>query len=347
MGHPRTVEAVGGLTLLVVADLGERALVDLRVAPRRNERRHAAHGEGAAPVAGAHEQFGVGAHERRGHRDVGAVGQHVLGPGVAEELDDAEQVVPPPGVQARSVGAQFVEDLVHLERGGDRLDEHGRANRTLRYGKRVLGGDEDVVPQPRLEVALHLRQVVVRARVATHQRLRVVEEVQPEVDQRADGRLAVDRDVPLGQVPAAWANDDRGECDVLPELVHPPVRIGERRSTAHRVDEVQLALDDVAPVRGVRVLEIGQPYLCAGVERVDHHLALGRPGDLDSTVAQILRCGSDLPLAGTDVCGVGQEVEAMRCARPRHGVRRGGRVDRHASRRSCGAAWRRSPARRR
>ena len=45
----------------------------------------------------------------------GAVGQHERRV-VAELLDDAEDVVPAPGVEPGGVLAQLVEDLVHLER---------------------------------------------------------------------------------------------------------------------------------------------------------------------------------------------------------------------------------------
>ena len=49
---------------------------------------------------------------------------------MAELLDHAEHVVPAPGVQAGRVLAQLPEDLVHLERSQDRLDQHGRPDRS-------------------------------------------------------------------------------------------------------------------------------------------------------------------------------------------------------------------------
>ena len=51
-----------------------------------------------------------------------AVGQHDVRP----VLDEAEDVVPAAGVQPGRVLAQLVEDLVHLERRRERLDQHGR-----------------------------------------------------------------------------------------------------------------------------------------------------------------------------------------------------------------------------
>ena len=90
-------------------------LGDLGVATVRDERGHPTDRVGAAPVAGLHQQFRVGAHERHGHRQLGAIGRHRSGER-AEHLDRAEQVVPAAGVQARGVLAQLVQDLVHLER---------------------------------------------------------------------------------------------------------------------------------------------------------------------------------------------------------------------------------------
>ncbi len=140
----------------------ERARGDLRVAPVRDERAHPADRVRAALVAGRDEQLGVRAHERHRHRDLRAVGQREARSAAAEVLDDREDVVPAAGVEARAVVAQFVEDLLHLERRRDRLDEHRRADRAVRDAERVLGEGEDVVPQPRLEVVLELRQVEVR-----------------------------------------------------------------------------------------------------------------------------------------------------------------------------------------
>ena len=81
----------------------------------------------------------------------------------AELLDAAEQVVPAPGVQAGGVLAQLVQDLVHLERGQDRLDQDRRPDRPDGQPERLLGMPEDVVPEARLEVRFELGQVEVRA----------------------------------------------------------------------------------------------------------------------------------------------------------------------------------------
>ena len=54
---------------------GHRRRVHLRVAPRRDERRHPADRVGAAAVARPDERLRVGPHERRRHRQLGAIGQ--------------------------------------------------------------------------------------------------------------------------------------------------------------------------------------------------------------------------------------------------------------------------------
>ncbi len=75
--------------------------------------------------------------------------------------------------------------------------------------------------------------------------------------------------------------------------------------------QVHLTLDHVAPVRGVGVLEVGQPDPGAGVQRVDRHLAAGRPGDLDPPVAQVARRRRDLPVPGADLGGGVEEVRPL------------------------------------
>ena len=224
MRDPGAVESVAGLPALVLAHLLERQRGHLGVAPVRDERAHAADRVGAALVAGAHQELGVGAHERHGHRDLLAVGQDVPAAPAAVVLDDAEDVVPAAGVQARAVVAQLVEDLVHLEGGRDRLDEHGGPDGAVRQAQVLLGEGEHVVPQPGFLVGFDLRQVEVGTAALRDERCGVVEEVQPEVDQapgcRDAGAGAVDEvQVLLHQVPAAGAHHD-----------------GRGRALAHRVD---------------------------------------------------------------------------------------------------------------
>ena len=117
-------------------------------------------------------------------------------PAIAEVLDDAEQVVPPTGIEPARVVAQLVQDFVHLERGRDGFDQHRGADGAVRDARFGFGKGEDVIPKPRLEVALQLGQVVVRAMSVVDQELGQMKEVQPEIDQGADAGLAVEKHVP-------------------------------------------------------------------------------------------------------------------------------------------------------
>jgi hypothetical protein len=60
--------------------------------------------------------------------------------------------------------AELIEDLVHLERERDDLHEDRRLDRAARDVELVLRPLEDLVPEPRLAMALELRQVEVRTR---------------------------------------------------------------------------------------------------------------------------------------------------------------------------------------
>src|SRR4029078_11500983 len=62
---------------------------------------------------------------------------------------------------------------------------------------------EDLVPEARLEMAFELGEVEVRPAARVEEPLRVVEEVEAEVEEAAGDLLAVDEHVPLGEVPAA------------------------------------------------------------------------------------------------------------------------------------------------
>src|SRR5262249_19982398 len=59
--------------------------------------------------------------------------------------------------------------------------------------------------------------------------------------------------------------------------------------------------------RRVRVLEVGHEDPRAGVERVDHHLAVDRPGDLAAAVDEVGRRGRDAPVAVADTARLPQE----------------------------------------
>ena len=162
MRDPGAVVPFAHLAQLVGAHLVHRLGVGVGIVLDRNLRRHAAHREGAAAVAGLDQQLRVGPQERRLHRHLPAI-RHDERRVVLQRLDRAEDVVPPAAVEPDDVIAELVEDLVHLERRRQRFDQDRHLDRAGRDPERRLRVQEDLVPQPRLEVALHLRQVEIRA----------------------------------------------------------------------------------------------------------------------------------------------------------------------------------------
>ena len=231
VGHPRSVEAVLGLADLVLPHAGQGRLVDPRIAPAGDEGRHAAERVRAAAVTRLHEELGVGPHERHRHRHLRPVRQHELGPG-PELLDQAEHVVPAAGVEPPGVVAQLPQDLVHLERGRQGLDEDGGADRAAREPEPVLGQDERVVPEPRLEMTLELGEVEVGPAPALQETAAVVEDVEPEVEQAPRHGGPVDHAMALDQMPPAGADEQRRHD--LVQAIDAPVRVACAGSSARR-----------------------------------------------------------------------------------------------------------------
>ncbi len=141
----------------------------------------------------------------------------------------------------------------------------------------------------------------------------VAQVVQPEVEQPARDRASVDFEVTLDQVPAARPHEQHGHLVGQPVLL---LRGDELDRPLERVRQVALALDAVLPGGRIRVLEIGHEHLRAGVERVDHHLPLDRPGDLDAPVGDLVGKRGNPPVAGADLRRPGQEVRQLAGTEP-------------------------------
>ena len=324
---PGAIEAGGHLAQLVGADLGHRGVVGgdagRITAADRDLRRHAAHRVRAAPVAGLDQQLGVGAQERLGHHHLRALGQHPACDGAApvgtERLEVAEDVVPASAVEPGDAAAQRVQDLVHLEGRRQRLDQHGDLDLPRRQAQRLLDMVEHVVPQRRLLHRLQLGQVKIGSAFLRGEHVRVVEREQAEVEQAGRHRHAIDPQVFLVEVPAARANHQHRLLRERLERVVParaagarirraPVRRPPVERAGDRLPQRALAGQQVVPGWRGAVLEVGHEAVRAGVEGVDHHLRVGRTGDLDAAVEQRGRQRRDAPVAGADRGGVGAEV---------------------------------------
>jgi len=110
----------------------------------------------------------------------------------------------------------------------------------------------------------------------------------------------------LHEVPAAWPHHEDGGSFI--ERVALALRACEADRAPDSIAQVHLAFDHVLPRRRVGVLEVGHEHVRAAVERVDHHLAVGRAGELDPAVLQVARNRADGPVRFADAAGLGQEV---------------------------------------
>ncbi len=109
-------------------------------------------------------------------------------------------------------------------------------------------------------------------------------------------------------MPAARAHDQHRRLvrDLIALLAF---GIGETEFAGPAVLQVDLAFDVVRPGRRVGVLEIRHEDVGAAIERIDDHLAVDRPGDLDAPVRQVLRDRRDAPvLVVADHLGAGPEI---------------------------------------
>src|SRR5262249_13199005 len=183
MRDPRAVETVVGFAFLVRDHLRDRRVVRDRIVLDRNLRGHPAHRVSATAMAGLHQQLAIGAQEGTRHRDQPAIGEYEVA--AAQLLDAAEDVIPAPAVEPGRVVAKLVEDLIHFERGGQRLDQYRRLDGAARQVHAALGLVEDVIPQARFEVAFDLRQVEIRSAAVRNQLFGLVEEGKPEGQQRS------------------------------------------------------------------------------------------------------------------------------------------------------------------
>src|SRR5438874_8087039 len=107
------------------------------------------------------------------------------------------------------------------------------------------------------------------------------------------------------------ARTDQQHRNIFLQLVTLSFRAGKTDRPPDRIPQIDLALNHIRPRRRIRVFEIGHENLCAGIERINHHLAIARSGNLDPPIAQIRwnRCAG--PVALTDRFCFRQKIECF------------------------------------
>jgi hypothetical protein len=108
-------------------------------------------------------------------------------------------------------------------------------------------------------------------------------------------------------VPTARA-DEQHRSPGVGRIVAAGFGIVEGDLSADRVDQVRLSFDQIVPARRRRIFEIGHIDIGPAIEGVDHHLAVGRPGDLDAAVLEVAQDRRDPPVVFADRFGRGQEI---------------------------------------
>src|SRR5262245_30987700 len=191
MCNPGAVVTCMHLAQFVLPHFVERLLVCDRVVLDGNLRGHATHRVDAPTMTRVNQEVHIRLEKGTIHCDRGAVRQDE-GWMVTELLDEAENVVPAPAVQTRSVLAQFVEDLVHLERCQNCLDQNGSANRAPLNSQFLLRKAKNVIPQARFEMALQLGQIKIWTRSCCNQFRGVVKEVQAKIKEGGGNGHAID-----------------------------------------------------------------------------------------------------------------------------------------------------------
>src|SRR5262249_47203967 len=114
-------------------------------------------------------------------------------------------------------------------------------DRSLGDVKLVLCPHENIVPEPRLQVAFHLGQVVIWAGTSFKQRSDVVEEGQAEVKDACRDRLAIDPHMLFKEMPATRAYHQRG--NLLVKSIIFALRANVADSAVDGIAQIDLSLN--------------------------------------------------------------------------------------------------------
>ena len=260
--------------------------------------RHPAHGVGSAAVADLDQELAVGAQEVAVHAHRAAVGQDEARVG-AELLDEAEDVVPATAVQSRP----------ECSRSSHRISSISKAARMVSIRTVALtvprgmpssswAASKTAFPEARLHVALELGQVEVgrrprgrRARVRCGTGTARSRRASPTPARRPTSMFFSSRCQPRGRTKStAVSSFSRYSLPVVgcTKLDGPPHGVprgcaGRRgcSPTSGEFESSKSAMNTFAPE----------------FQRVDHHLAVDRTGDLDAPIGDVGGDRRDGPIA--------------------------------------------------
>lgn len=97
---------------------------------------------------------------------------------------------------------QLEENFFHLERSWERLDQNGCSDGVRRNSKVGLREEEDVIPEPRFEVMLHLGKIKVGSEATLDEFVGIVKETETKIKDGGRDGSVVDGHASFIQMPA-------------------------------------------------------------------------------------------------------------------------------------------------
>ena len=232
-------------------------------------------------MAGFNQQARVGAEERFIHRHYLTVRQYAVWV-ILQGFDIAEDVIPAAAVQANNVVTQRVQNLVHLENRRQRFNQQRGFDGAARQVEAVFRKAEYLVPPGRFLPGLRFRQIEIGAAAFGQQRFVVVEKVEREIKQAARDGFTAPCHVLFRQVQAAHAADKHRRVRL--ELIDFARVVGVADGAVNGIAQVDLAFNDLVPVRCEGILKVSHEHFDVRVHRVNDHFALNRPGNFYAAI---------------------------------------------------------------
>src|SRR6185503_8585691 len=127
--------------------------------------------------------------------------------------------------------------------------------------------DEDIIPKPRLEMALHFRKGEIGAAASSYQLFRVVKEVEPEVEESGRNRVPVNEQMFFGKMPPTRPHEQC--CSSGIETVRLAFGTDEVDLSPHGIAQIDLSLEHILPRGRVWSPETRHERVRARVERID------------------------------------------------------------------------------
>src|SRR3990167_9261617 len=110
---------------------------------------------------------------------------------MAEFFNKTENIIPPAAIEAGRVIPQFVQNLIHLKCGQYGFNQYGGADSPAGDSDFILCKIENVIPESRLEMRFHLRQIKIRSSFAFRQFACVIKKIEAEIKKGGRNRSAV------------------------------------------------------------------------------------------------------------------------------------------------------------